>query len=216
MPTLTRLKSPAPIVGGRAEIIARAREVFHTDVPLGGTSLRKALYDLGIAPLDPDQVAKYQASKTYHQHRVYSGAENVFGVLAIVGALIAAYALCFGPMFLLRGEVWPPMRVVILSGGVTMMIGGIIARYVADEVPYESKTWQKKSLGDYGLTEIPDFVLERAVLVKEACPDAKLYVETLVSDRYSVTLRDPFLIAVQNGERYFLDVWDEPQFERTV
>jgi len=57
--------------------------------------------------------------------------------------------------------------------------------------------------------EIPEFALSRAVEIKERLPKARFYVEELMVDkRY-----DPFLIVACGRERFYIDVWDEPEFE---
>jgi hypothetical protein len=57
--------------------------------------------------------------------------------------------------------------------------------------------------------EIPEFALSRAVEIKERLPKARFYVEELtVEKRY-----DPFLIVACGRERFYIDVWDEAEFE---
>jgi hypothetical protein len=57
--------------------------------------------------------------------------------------------------------------------------------------------------------EIPEFALSRAIEIKERLPKARFYVEELTVDkRY-----DPFLVVACGRERFYIDVWDEPEFE---
>jgi hypothetical protein len=57
--------------------------------------------------------------------------------------------------------------------------------------------------------EIPEFALSRAVEIKERLPNARFYVEELtVEKRY-----DPFLVVACGRERFYIDVWDEAEFE---
>ena len=69
-------------------------------------------------------------------------------------------------------------------------------------------TWRWTKLAKYR-GEIPEFALSRAVEIKERLPKARFYVEELMVDkRY-----DPFLIVACGRERFYIDVWDEPEFE---
>ena len=69
-------------------------------------------------------------------------------------------------------------------------------------------TWRCTKLAKYR-GEIPEFALSRAVEIKERLPKARFYVEELMVDkRY-----DPFLIVACGRERFYIDVWDEPEFE---
>jgi hypothetical protein len=58
---------------------------------------------------------------------------------------------------------------------------------------------------------IPESVLHKAIQIKEAMPEVKLQIEQL-----TVTKPDPFLVASHENERFYVDVWDEPQFEDAI
>ncbi len=69
-------------------------------------------------------------------------------------------------------------------------------------------SWRRTKLAKYE-GEIPEFALSRAIEIKERLPKARFFVEELTVDkRY-----DPFLIATCGRERFYIDVWDEPEFE---
>lgn len=71
-------------------------------------------------------------------------------------------------------------------------------------------TWSHTKLSDY--TEpIPEFVLSKAVEIKEKLPTVEFHIHHL-----SIPKADPFLIAVLGKELYFVEVWDEPRFEGRV
>ena len=59
--------------------------------------------------------------------------------------------------------------------------------------------------------DIPEYVLNKAIQVKQSCPDCKLTVEYLVQNTNYVSL-DPFLIAQLKDETYYIEVWDEDGF----
>jgi hypothetical protein len=57
--------------------------------------------------------------------------------------------------------------------------------------------------------EVPAFALSRALEIKERMPNAEFEVEELrVEKRY-----DPFLVARCGRERFYIDVWEEEEFE---
>ena len=62
--------------------------------------------------------------------------------------------------------------------------------------------------------DVPLFAISRAVELKEKLPAAEFYVDHLVYSRNF----DPFMVMIMHGIRYWLDVWNEPEFEgrRTV
>lgn len=64
--------------------------------------------------------------------------------------------------------------------------------------------------------EIPVHVLDRAISVKEHIPEAKFYVVSFDPERANAQiaiLDDPFLEVTVGSESYYIDVWDEPDFE---
>ncbi len=68
--------------------------------------------------------------------------------------------------------------------------------------------WRRTKLARFQ-GEIPEFALSRAIEIKERLPKARFYVDELTVDkRY-----DPFLIVACGRERFYIDVWDEPEFE---
>lgn len=66
--------------------------------------------------------------------------------------------------------------------------------------------WLSHEISDVELP-VPEHVLSKAVQIKKEMPAVKFYVESLQLDP------DPFLYAEYNGERYYIEVWDEPEFE---
>jgi len=68
-------------------------------------------------------------------------------------------------------------------------------------------TWRRTKLSKYR-GEVPEFALSRAIEIKEHLPKARFYVDELTVDkRY-----DPFLVAACGREKFYIDVWDEPEF----
>jgi hypothetical protein len=74
---------------------------------------------------------------------------------------------------------------------------------------YVRATWRTVPLKDYD-AEVPEYALSHALEIKERMPEAEFDVEELrVEKRY-----DPFLIVYCGRERFYIDVWDEPPFEK--
>lgn len=67
--------------------------------------------------------------------------------------------------------------------------------------------WEHTEIKSYA-EPIPEFVLQKAIQIKEACPDVQFYVHHLNDPK-----ADPFLVAVHGDEVYFVEVWAEPGFE---
>jgi hypothetical protein len=74
--------------------------------------------------------------------------------------------------------------------------------------------WVQEKIREYK-QPIPEFVLAKAVQIKQAIPECEIYVESL--EDYP----DPFLlVAIPDGrayyphkESFYVEVWEEPKFE---
>ncbi len=75
--------------------------------------------------------------------------------------------------------------------------------------------WFQIQLSSYE-REIPEFALSRALELHKELPSAEFYVDELEEKISQVRSRydDPFLFMVYGKESYYLDVWDEPEFEQ--
>lgn len=73
---------------------------------------------------------------------------------------------------------------------------------------YARAQWRSVPLRRYD-GEVPAFALSHALEIKERVPNAEFEVEELrVEKRY-----DPFLLVSLGRERFYIDVWDEAEFE---
>jgi hypothetical protein len=61
---------------------------------------------------------------------------------------------------------------------------------------------------------VPEFVLRKAVQIKEACPEVTIYVDALKVNTKRIP--DPFLVVSLGKEKYWVEVWDEAEFEATL
>jgi hypothetical protein len=82
---------------------------------------------------------------------------------------------------------------------------------------FSGPSWEATPIDKYR-EAIPEFVVNKAVQIKRALPEAEIFIRHLTEDK------DPFLEvtlgkatdydADRNGsERYFVEVWEEPKFE---
>lgn len=71
--------------------------------------------------------------------------------------------------------------------------------------------WIESEISEYK-GHVPDHALQKALEIKRAVPEVRIYVEHLERDR------DPFLVVrigdSWNSKSYYVEVWDEPGFER--
>jgi hypothetical protein len=61
------------------------------------------------------------------------------------------------------------------------------------------------------VSKSPEFVKDKARGIASLLPDATLTIEQLRSEKQAY---DPFLIVSYAGESYYIEVWEEPGFER--
>lgn len=67
--------------------------------------------------------------------------------------------------------------------------------------------WTKTEISEYE-HPIPEFVLSKAVKIKEELSDVQFIVQHMTNPK-----ADPFLVATCGKEIYYIEAWDEPRFE---
>lgn len=70
-----------------------------------------------------------------------------------------------------------------------------------------SAQWTSAELSKYSLP-VPEFVLSRCIELKREIPEAQFFVEFMIYVR-----NDPFVRMLVGSGSYYLDVWEEPEFE---
>lgn len=75
---------------------------------------------------------------------------------------------------------------------------------------FTSASWGKTELSNYE-QPVPEFVLDKALRIKERLPEVVFHVQHLNEPK-----ADPFLIASAGKEIYYIEAWDEPRFESTL
>lgn len=75
---------------------------------------------------------------------------------------------------------------------------------------FSAATWAHSELSTYK-QPIPEFVIRKAIQIKDVLPEVMFYVHHLTEPK-----ADPFLVACLGGEIYYLEAWDEPRFESQI
>jgi hypothetical protein len=79
------------------------------------------------------------------------------------------------------------------------------------EHPNEYRTFYWSAMNLRGCTaDVPPFVLRKAIQIKRACPEVKMIIEYLTYDD------DPFLKLVHGKEQFWVECWDEKDFEEKL
>ena len=189
--------------------------------------LYETLRSLEIDPLESKSVKAYKAKKA--KPSMWSGHKEAWTkslpvtILCIVASVALWIKFCYTPA---TSFACVPL---IIFGIITTVASVLFAGCTANLFFNASRDWRghrmirswtRVSIGDY--TEpIPPFILNKACQIKKQLPAAGIYVEYLTESREEGSrnirlLRDPFLIAKDNNEEYYIDVWDEYEYEQAV
>lgn len=197
------------------------------------SSLLAALRKLDIEPLSNIDVENYKHSK----EKVFVRRSSwillahwltVVPLLSVYGPSCAIYSLFndFGHYNI--APLWSVMSAVfgcIFAAGIIAWSCSITFGDERYKTPRKLRLWWTYNLQGYPAA-IPEFVLDKAVRIKEECPEAKFYIEHLVTtidvkdaeeikERKDRVMRqqDPFLVVQTADERYYIEVWDEKEYE---
>ena len=70
--------------------------------------------------------------------------------------------------------------------------------------------WEMSPLKGYE-KEVPGFALETAHEIRLRVPEAKFYIDELLVQRITM---DPFLVVRLHGEKFYVEVWEEPSYRQ--
>jgi len=190
-------------------------------------SLLAALRKHKIQPLNPYSVDEYKLTKVQHHLRrstVVLSASWGLLLLSVVGCVkLWLYAQS------LRGELAFWTSVILWCISLFILCPVTFSSHDKWRTPRKITTWQRVSL--YGFqAAVPEFVLEKALTIKEDCPTVSFYIDQLITkvdaqdarrinaEKDAAILRriDPFLVAQLNDEEYYIEVWNERAYERTL
>lgn len=183
-------------------------------IALPGALLFK-LRELGIEPLDSQQVNAYKKSK--ETRSMYSGTKKT--IMFILG-LIACVSNAIGLDCSFPGDHAPGwavgLFVACILGGIACGISVIVC-FVAEQIGQGTRTltfWDGANISSYS-GSIPEHALSKALEIREAIPTASFTIEYLIEDTETKRrpLPDPFLLVTYGQESYFIDVWDEKEYK---
>lgn len=172
-----------------------------------------ALRKLEIEPLSTRSVEAYKSIKS--KPGMWNG-HRLGYIWMVVAACLFGISRYFGHFTDFNQLIFPNFAVWIAAVlGVISSIVALTARFDSD---YRGKrttySWRQHEISSYAGT-IPEFVLHKAIQIKREVPDAALFVEQLYEqeERHIIPNRDPFLVAKLGDECYYIEVWDEKEYE---
>lgn len=180
-----------------------------THIPVYG-ELTQVLNKLDIEPLNRLQVERYKEKKT---SRSFTNIQRVvFMLLAVqIAAIITCYAAIMNHI-----RCWDDLCWSLGLGSVFMWVvyscwqdeRQRVQRYVF---------WERTTIGTYD-GFIPPHILQKACEIKHELPSAQITIDRqMTKDTRWYNPKpapDPFLVAKLGNEEFYIDVWNEPEFER--
>ena len=222
----------------RGDVLARAHQEFgYVGESFGARGpLAKALADLGIAPLDTNQVEQYKKSKERIWTKGRRARARVIATLVaptVVWGLFYAIKMYFGLHLASDGGPGSALGVMIFTASALTIVGWIITNdIVGSEVSdlrcvrsWKTFAFGAKNYSDHRGKEyanhanytgyVPVHVLNMALQIRSVCPIATFYIDELTLEVAQVPrpLPDPFLKVSLGSESYYIAVWDEREFE---
>jgi hypothetical protein len=173
------------------------------------------LRELGIQPFVDAKVQQYKDSKV--RVGMYSGTRLV--LLSVVGFVVALCAWTESQTSHL-GQPWSAAHYVFNAFSVTattffaVTLLTVLVTGQWEHGDRRTTSWKTAYLRLYG-GNVPEFALVRALTIKQELPAAEFLVEQLYTETQhrAVPEPDPFLVVVLGNERYYIDVWDEKEYE---
>jgi hypothetical protein len=203
----------------RGDILAKAYQEFgyKADSFDAFGPLAKALVKCDIAPLNTEQVEKYQSSKEINL-TIKTWPFYVLTLLSVIGTYWV-----FAIHYLRNTNSDIGMATALVIGFIATVAALICGGVFADEMPTykRSRGWQRYGLDKYEDRTfhqypryVPVHILNMAVQIKQELPTAKFYIDELTT---LTTVQwpepDPFILAQYGSEKYYFGVWDEREFE---
>lgn len=176
---------------------------------------------LDIQPLVTGRVSDYQRSKKH----VGAWSGTIKSAFAAICALLALGSFVYGMMA--EGRLgyetkWLPIHYALNVCALALTVLCFLRTFGAWGTKFGHgrrvvRDWFKSSLEDF-TGNVPEFALAKAIQIKEALPKAKFDIEYLAyaeqNNPNPAPLPDPFLVATLDDERYYIEVWDEKEYEK--
>lgn len=198
------------------EVVGDAKKLLGYNaahVPVFG-ELSKALAKLGIQPLDRREVERYKRSKEYHG---ITNVQKVTLVFVTWLCTVVGYVILWQATNMKAGDGATFLH--WMGGTAIVIISSFVFGCWQDgrRRTRVTRDWKSYPINAYN-GALPVFVLNTAVTLKREIPEVGLSVERLEETVSSWTppraTPDPFLRATLGNEDYYVEVFDESEFEK--
>ncbi len=176
-------------------------------------SVLQALDGLGLSPFKPESVARYK--RKIDRHYAWKSLPARCAGLLIFTGVVSAFLFALSSLSLAisvisseapsRGGAWPVLVTFCL--GLVSLVTGIRCTMAKTYTPIWER-YRHYRIWDAGT---PEFVQHTGDEITGQVPGAEVYVEKLTVNEQVV---DPFLVIVHGDEEYYVEVWDEPGFDK--
>ncbi|MEK7537064.1 MAG: hypothetical protein AAB584_01280 [Patescibacteria group bacterium] len=166
------------------------------------------LKELDIEPFTPESVNAYVEAKLAEKLPENQKLRRKTRTVSTLGWLCGAM-LVVSILTILANDSGGFFTVTVAVAG---FIGGLVA--MATTTGIGKWKWRRVEIERYN-AKIPEYVLRKAIQVKQALPEGKLWIYALSPHSIENPLfrGDPFLELQAGKKRFFLEVWDEREFE---
>jgi hypothetical protein len=235
--TLPRMKltdTADPVQATREDLAREAMKVLGyrkmAQVLTVPDALGYTLRRLEIRPLVESSVREYMKKR----ERTGSWSCRRTGAISLALAILTAPVS--GRLFFITPDNFTLLSALTFIGAMAFGLAAIVFTIVgfgeacrtssSDRGTRLVRCWERVRIREYS-GSIPEFALRKAVQIQTELPQARLFVEQLTvreeEDRQGRenavrirALRDPFLYAELENESYYIDVWDEKEYERML
>lgn len=186
-------------------VVQKQREFEEkTRISKENNELINALSKLDIVPFSKDSVESYKTQAVRDAKKMLGKLNTIKEILPI--ALILIAMLSFGSIIILGilnnlGFISDlPISIALFTFVISMVGLSLLINLV------KTLVWTNTEIKNYQ-QPIPEFVLNKALQIKERVPSAQFFVEHLEEKH------DPFLKVKHGNLDLYIEVWDEPKFE---
>lgn len=218
------------LLSGRVELAERAAEELGYDVLKKKIEERdlveqksstecqvlQTLSEVGpdAVPYKPELVEKYKDEMVRMdmpfllRHRNWKAPERL--VTFFAGALVVSIIVSLTGMAIqVFSYQWFALLLCGIAGLLNTAICFIAFNLTVDTIEYKPIGWNRHIISEYP-EQIPEFVLETALSVKERLPEAEFCIDSFVKNE---GVGCPFLVMCYQRDEYYLEVWNEPKFK---
>jgi hypothetical protein len=177
----------------------------------------ETLSKIDAVPFEPEAVERYkkrmlkQNTSLFVRWNWKKDNINGLGVASIVLGVVSILITVICVIVCIKNHRWSNFLHYGIWVELSCLASFFTTVYQAEK-SYKSFSWDSTPIKGYR-NPIPEFVLGTALNVKEVFPQAVFYIQSFI-ERQSQVEDDPFLIAEIDNQRFYLEVWNEPGFEK--